>query len=143
MAEIPVEKKENSLWWLWLLGALLLGALLFWWLAGDDDDVATYTAVDRVAVDSAVDMDDLRVTNVTGDMSFYAEDMNGTEYFIVFDETLTPGTAREGLLDIDRGDVVDIEGMVRARDFVLPATVNATIPAGLETFIYATDVDEE
>ncbi|MGB3455103.1 MAG: hypothetical protein WBG08_06500 [Litorimonas sp.] len=141
MAEIPVEKK-NSLWWLWLLGAALLAGLLFWML-GDDDDTATYTAVDRVAVDGAVDMEDLRVTNVTGDMSFYAEDANGTEYFIVFDEVMTPGTAREGLLDIDRGDIVDVEGTVRARDFVLPATVNATIPAGLETFIYATDVDEE
>jgi hypothetical protein len=143
MAEIPVEKKEGSLWWLWLLGALLVGALLFWMLAGDDDDVATYTAVDRVAVDSAVDMDDLRVTNVTGDMSFYAEDANGTEYFIVFDEVPSPNMAREGMLDIDRGDIVDVEGMVRARDYDLPATVVADIPAGLNTFIYATEVEEE
>ncbi|WP_298918503.1 hypothetical protein [uncultured Algimonas sp.] len=145
MAEIPVEKKENSLWWLWLLGALLLAALLFWWFAGNDDDVDTVDTgtVDRVVVDSAVDMDDLRVTNVSGDMAFYAEDMSGTEYYIVFDEVRTPGTNQEGMLDINRGDMIDIEGTVRARDYDLPATVNATIPAGMDTFIFATDIDKE
>ena len=144
MAEIPVEKKTGFPWLLALLGLLLLGALL-WFLAslGDDDaDVVAYDMDDRTAVAGAVDMDGLRVTSVTGDMSFYAENDMGKRYFIVFDETLTPNTAREGIYDIDVGDIVDIEGTMEDRDFVMPATVDATIPAGERTFIFATDIDE-
>ena len=112
-------------------------------LGDDDADVVAYDANDRTAVAGAVDMDGLRVTSVTGDMSFYAEDNMGERYFIVFDETRTPNTAREGIYDIDVGDMVDIEGRMRDRDFVLPATVDATIPSGENTFIFATDIDEK
>ena len=140
MAEIPVEKKSSFPWWLALLGLALLGLLL--WMFMDNDDTATTTYATPTAVNGAIDMDDLRVTQLTGDMSFYAEDANGEDYFIVFDEVPTPGTAKEGLLDINVGNMVDVEGYVRDRNYVLPATVNATIPGGEETFIFATDIDK-
>ena len=142
MAEIPVEKKTGFPWLLALLGLLALGALL-WFLAslGDDDaELSTYSAT---AVNGAVDMDDLRVTELTGDMSFIAEDAAGNDYFIVFDEVPTPGTPKEGLLDINVGNIVDVEGTMRDRNYTLPATVRATIPAGRSTFIYATEVEKE
>ena len=147
MAEIPVEKKTGFPWLLALLGLLALGALL-WFLAslGDDDTVvADYdsTTYERTAVGGAVDLDNLRVTELTGDMSFIAEDMSGNDYFIVFDEVRTPGTAKEGRYDINVGNMLDIEGTVRDRNFTLPATVDATIPAGRSTFIYATEIDKD
>lgn len=151
MAEIPVEKK-NSLWWLWLLGALLLGALLLWWLLGSDNgDAELYgdasevvnTSPERMAVASAVDMDNLRVTRLTGDMSFFAEDNSGQEYFIVFDEVPTPNTAKEGRFDINPGNRIDVQGTVRDRSFTFPATVDATIPSGVKTFIYATEIEKD
>ena len=144
MAEIPVEKKTGFPWLWALLGLLALAALLWFFASLGDDDaaVATYDADRATAVAGAVDMDGLRVTEVTGDMSFYATDNSGTRYFIVFDETPTPGTAREGMLDIDVGDIVDIEGTMRDRGYRLPATVDATIPSGEKTFVFATDIDE-
>ena len=147
MAEIPVEKKTGFPWLLALLGLLALGALL-WFLAslGDDDTVvADYdsTTYERTAVGGAVDLDNLRVTELTGDMSFIAEDMSGNDYFIVFDEVRTPGTAKEGRYDINVGNMLDIEGTVRDRNFTLPATVDATIPANRGTFIYATEIDKD
>lgn len=143
MAEIPVEKKDGFPWWLLLLGALLLGLLLWMFLGADDDADVVTTTTPATAVNGAIDMDDLRVTNVTGDMSFYAEDDMGEEYYIVFDETRTPNTAREGRLDIDNGDIVDIMGTVRSRDYSLPNTVRADIPSGESTFIFASEVIEQ
>ncbi len=143
MAEIPVERKTGFPWLLALLG-LGLAALLAFWLLGDDDDaagVATYDN-DRTAVAGALDLDGLRVTELTGDMSFIARSPSGEEYFIVFDETPTPGTAKEGMLDINVGNIVDVEGTMRPRNFKLPATVKADIPAGRSSFLYATDIDK-
>ena len=149
MAEIPVEKKEGFPWWLLLLGALLLGLLLWMFLGSDNDaDViadndTTYVASNATSVNSAVSMDDVVVTELTGDMSFYAENAAGEEYFIVFDETPTPGTAKEGMLDINVGNTLDIDGYVRDRSYSLPATVNASIPSGESTFIFATDITKQ
>ena len=142
MAEIPVEKKTGFPWLLALLG-LALAALLAFWLLGDDDDAQlAYDADDRTAVAGALDLDGLRVTELTGDMSFIARSASGEEYFIVFDEVPTPGTAKEGMLDINVGNVVDVEGMMRPRDYRLPATVKATIPAGRSSFLYATEIEK-
>ena len=145
MAEIPVEKKGSFPWWLLLLGAALLGLLLWMFAAGDDDvdTIAQTTATPAYSVNSAVDFDDARVTELTGDMSFYVEANDGQEYFIVFDEVRTPGTAKEGMLDINVGNYVDITGTMRDRNYNLPSTVQATIPAGEEMFIYATDIDKD
>ena len=143
MAEIPVEKKGSFPWWLLLLGAALLGLLLWMFAAGDDDADVRTTAYTPVAVNSAIDMDEAYVTELTGDMSFYARAEDGETYFVVFDEVPTPGTAKEGMLDINEGDYVDITGTLRNRDYTLPATVQADIPASEEMFIFATDIDKD
>ena len=149
MAEIPVERKDGFPWWLLLVGALLLGLLLWMFLASDNDDAVVADVDDDTVyvasteVNSAIDMDDLRVTELTGDMSFYATSDDGQRYFIVFDEVPTPGTPKEGLLDINVGNIVDVEGYIRDRNYTLPRTVKATIPAGESTFIYATEIDKE
>ena len=149
MAEIPVERKDGFPWWLLLVGALLLGLLLWMFLASDNDDAVVADVDDdtiyvaSTEVNSAIDMDDLRVTELTGDMSFYATSDDGQRYFIVFDEVPTPGTPKEGLLDINVGNIVDVEGYIRDRNYTLPRTVKATIPAGESTFIYATEIDKE
>ena len=149
MAEIPVERKDGFPWWLLLVGALLLGLLLWMFLASDNDDAVVADVDDdtiyvaSTEVNSAIDMDDLRVTELTGDMSFYATSDDGQRYFIVFDEVPTPGTPKEGLLDINVGNMVDVEGYIRDRNYTLPRTVRATIPAGESTFIYATEIDKE
>jgi len=142
MAEIPVEKRSSFPWWLLLVGAALLG-LLFWMFASNDDDADVYTtATPLTQVNSAVSLDDAVVTELTGDMSFYVRTDDGEKYFVVFDEVPTPGTAKEGMLDINTGNVLDIDGMIRDRSFTLPATVNATIPTSEDMFIFATDIDK-
>ena len=51
MAEIPVEKKNGTPWWVWLLlGLLLLG--LLWWLLSDDDEVEAVDTAAPVAVET-------------------------------------------------------------------------------------------
>ena len=143
MAEIPVEKKDGFPWWLLLLGALLLGLLLWMFLANDNDpDVIETRAPIATTVNSAISLDDAVVTDVTGDMSFYVRAEDGQKYFVVFDEVPTPGTMKEGLLDINTGNVLDIDGMIRDRSYTLPATVRADIPMSEENFIFATNIDK-
>ena len=143
MAEIPVEKKSGFPWLAALLGLLALGALI-WFLSslGDNDDAAL-TTYDRTAVNGAVDMDGLRVTRLTGDMSFIAVDGNGQDYFIVFNEVDTPNLAKEGQYDINVGDRLDVEGTLRDRGYALPSGVRATVPSDRATFIFATEIDKE
>lgn len=142
MAEIPVEKQSSFPWWLLLIGAALLG-LLLWMFMSSDNEADVYTTSTAITqVNSAVSLDDAVVTDVTGDMSFYVRADDGQKYFVVFDETLTPNTAKEGLLDINTGNVLDIDGMIRDRGFVMPATVNATVPTSEDMFIFATNIDK-
>ena len=141
MAEIPVEKKSAFPWWLLLVGAALLG-LLLWMFMSSDNDPDVVTASPLTSVNSAVSLDDAVVTDVTGDMSFYVRANDGERYFVVFDETQTPGTATEGKYDINTGNTLDIDGMIRDRGYALPSGVNATIPTSEQMFIYATSIDK-
>jgi len=142
MAEIPVERESSFPWWLLLVGAALLGLLLWMFMANDDDADVYTTSAAITSVNSAVSLDDAVVTDVTGDMSFYVRAEDGERYFVVFDETPTPGTMKEGMLDINTGNVLDIDGMIRDRTFTMPATVNATIPTTEDMFIFATNIDK-
>jgi len=150
MAEIPVERKSGFPWWLLLIGALLLAVLLWFLLADNDDDsVADLNTDDRVeeemvgyAVGESIDFDSIRVTELTGDMSFRIEAPNGHNHFVVFDQTPTPGTAKEGLFDINPGDRLNIMGTMRDRSYRLPTTVTATIPSSDPKFIYATNIEK-
>ena len=142
MAEIPVEKKSDFPWWLLLIGALLLGLLLWMFFANDNDADVVQTRTAVTQVNSAISLDDAVVTDVTGDMSFYVRADNGERYYVVFDETPTPDMAKEGRLDINTGNVLDIDGMIRDRGYTMPATVDASIPSGVDTFIFATNIDK-
>ncbi len=151
MAEIPVKEK-SSMNWLWILLALLgLAALLYFlFAAGDDEEVATAEPVEAVetmetpvaaayTVGETVTLDGVRVTELTGDMSFRV-DNNGTDTFVVFDEQPTPDTAQEGAFDINVGQLVNLTGTVMAGDAAMPDGVDATVPTGMNSYIYATDM---
>lgn len=171
MAEIPVEKKSgiSPLWWLLLL--LLAGLLLWWLLSDDDDEIepvdedvviadefdddvavlddvsvagpiTTVAALTGLAtmIGQDVDLSGVRVTELAGDMAFYVgEGDNRT--LVLFDETQTPGTPTEGLVDVNVGSMVDIDGEVRANDGTLSDGVQANVPAGTQAYIYAEDIE--
>lgn len=169
MAEIPLEKKSGTPGWLWPLLALLLGALLLWWLLSDDDEVestqqtttvaeqtaspttsvattaavaagAAGAAATAMTVGQSVDLDNVRVTSLAGDMAFNAE-ANGQNMFVVFDEEPTPADPSvEGQIDIKPGSVLNLEGTVRAATEAMPAGVTAQIPAGTQQYLYARSI---
>ena len=159
MAEIPVEKKSGGIpGWVWLLLGLLLLALLLWWLLGDDDDdvamvdePAAVEQVDTMAPAAAagavalvpgeeVDLDNVRVTSLAGDMAFNAE-INGEPVFVVFNQEPTPGDPTEGEYDINEGSIINMTGRVISADEGVPANVDATIPPGTEMFIFADTIE--
>ncbi|WBY17076.1 hypothetical protein PF049_02625 [Erythrobacteraceae bacterium WH01K] len=155
MAEIPIEKK-SGLGWLWLLLAALLIALLAWWLLSDDDEVDGYVENDTVAMADAnvndtvdafiigesVDLDGARVTELTGDMSFMIES-EGRSAFVVFNQEPTPNDPTEGEFDINVGQLVDIDGRVMSAADPLPEGVDASIPSGMDSYIFADSLDVE
>lgn len=158
MAEIPVKEKSNSwIWWLLLL--LGIAALLWFLLANnDDDDVVDYndtdtaavvaddtaamtgTAVTAMAVGESVDLNNVRVTELNGDMAFTVDNA-GQNMLVLFDETRTPNSATEGEYDINVGSMINIDGEVRSATDPLPDGITATIPAGTQQYIYATALE--
>lgn len=155
MANIPVEKK-SGLGWLWLILGLLLAALILWWLLSDgDDDVEQPVTTDPVvqttdtaavgtagalAVGETFSIQNARVTELTGDMSFRVDD-NGTERFVVFNQTPTPNMAQEGEFDINPGQLVNLSGTVMSSDQPLPEGVDATIPTGTTQYLFADSME--
>lgn len=156
MAEIPVEKKSNMSW-LWILLALVAAALLAWWLLADNDRdevryndtdiVATAPAnemgadtVSALAIGETVNLDNVRVSSLAGDMAFNA-DINGENMLVLFNQVPTPNDATEGEYDINPGSMVNISGTVRSAAEALPANVDAEIPAGTERYIFADSIE--
>ena len=168
MAEIPVEKKSGIPAWLWLLLLAILVALLIWWLTDDDDaeiaaveepiieeefepidddfavagPITTMAGLTALAtsVGNDVDLDNVTVTSLAGDMAFYiGEGANRT--LVVFDQVPTPGDATEGRYDINAGSVLSLEGEVRQDDGTLAQGVDADIPADTQYYIFADDIE--
>lgn len=153
MAEIPIKEKSDKKW-LWIILAVVALILLAWWLLDNDDgDVVEYTDNDTVATEpmagtamtamaigDTVNLDQVRVTELTGDMAFHV-DANGQDMLVLFDQTRTPDTAKEGEFDINVGSLVNLDGTMMSASEALPAGVMAEIPAGTESYIYATDIE--
>ena len=123
MANIPVERKSGTPWWLWLLGLLLLLALIFFLINAfddEDDDVAVVDdpveTVDPVVVppveETALDLSNLYVTRVTGDRTFFvapSESQSSDETLVILDEVESPDAAGiEGQVDINDGQRVSL-----------------------------------
>lgn len=152
MAEIPIEKKGGIPSWVWLLLALLLAALLLWWLLGREDEevvvapvaetaaVAPVAAAGAFAVGEAVDLDNVTVTSLAGDMAFNV-DAQGENMLVLFDQTPTPGTATEGEFDINPGTVLNLDGTVRSASEPLPAGVTIDQMGGADRYIYASNME--
>lgn len=155
MAEIPIEKKSGIPGWIWALLAVLLAALLLWWLLGqtnEDPDLVESNTVaaapvvaapgdaDGFAVGEAVDLDNVRVTSLAGDMAFNV-DANGQNMLVLFDQTPTPGTAQEGEFDVNPGMVMNLDGEVRSASDPLPEGVTIDQMGGADRYIYATGME--
>ena len=151
MAEIPLEKKGGIPGWVWLLLALLLAALLLWWLLADNDaEEVAYTdpavvaapvaTTDAFAIGEAVDLNNVTVTSLAGDMAFNV-DAQGQNMLVLFDQTPTPGDATEGEFDINPGMVMNIDGTVRSASEPLPQGVTIDQMGGADRYIYATNME--
>ena len=67
-------------------------------------------------VGKKVRIDQLEVTRVVGDKSFYvkpAGSMDGPTVFVFLDEQPTPNTAKEGRYDVNAGDKLTLTGFVQ------------------------------
>ena len=92
------------------------------------------------AIGESVDLDNVRVTSLAGDMAFNA-DVNGQNMLVLFDQEPTPGTAQEGEFDINPGMMMNLEGEVRSASDPLPAGVTIDQMGGADRYIYATDME--
>ena len=124
MANIPVERKAGTPWWLWLLGLLLLLALIFFLIEAFDDEpdgdevVATdpVETVDPIVTppvtETALDLSDVYVTRVVSDRAFYVapgENQTGTETLVILNQDLSPGTPGiEGQVDVNDGQRLNL-----------------------------------
>lgn len=81
------------------------------------------------------------VESLAGDMAFYIGSNAADRVLVAFDQVPTPGTAKEGLIDVNPGSRVDIDGVVRSTSEPLPAGANFTPPAGTAAYIFASDVN--
>ena len=58
-------------------------------------------------------LEEMKVTRVVGDKTFYVSTSDGDrEFFVVLDEERTPGTPTEGRYDVTQGQTVTIQGTV-------------------------------
>ena len=119
MANIPVEHKSGTPWWLWLLGLLLLLALIFFLINAfsDDDEVAVVDPVEDPivappVVETALDLSDVYVTRVTGDRTFFVAPSEGSsdETLVILDQTASAAPGIEGQVDINPGQRVSLTG---------------------------------
>lgn len=59
-----------------------------------------------------VDLTDVEVESLEGDMSFYIGSDERNRMLVVFEQVPTPRTATEGRLDVNEGDRVSLVGMI-------------------------------
>lgn len=91
-------------------------------------------------VGTDVDLDNIEVTELAGDMAFYVgEGANRT--LVLFDEQYTPAENTEGEYDINPGSMVSIAGEVREDDGTLSQGVFANIPEDTEAYVYADTIE--
>lgn len=81
------------------------------------------------------------VQSLAGDMAFYIGSSEADRVLVAFDQVPTPGTAKEGLVDVNPGSRVDIDGVVRSTSEPFPEGANFTPPADTAAYIFASDVD--
>ncbi|MEN3971973.1 hypothetical protein WJS89_04765 [Sphingomicrobium sp. XHP0235] len=163
MAEIPVEKRSSGIpWWVWVLALLAIIALVWWLIAANDDDAAAdadadaveYSAdpsndimvmddtelTDVLAIGSSIDVDNVRVTELAGDMSFWA-DIDERRTFVIFDQEQTPADMTEGEFDINPGSMLSITGDVFASDEAIPSAIDAQVPANVDRYVVARTIE--
>ena len=81
-----------------------------------------------------VNLTGVPVGEVTADEGFYIGETAPNRAYVVFNETPTPGTAQEGNYDVNADSIVNLTGTVRPAS---EAPAGKTIPAGVDSFIYA------
>ncbi len=169
MADIRVEKKSGgSKWWIWLIAIFVLLLLIWWWIGSSNRDRQPAAAQPGAAVSSQpvgssnktitslgaltsgrlagmvgrpVNLDRVPVQGLAGDMAFYIGSNSNDRVLVVFDQVPTPGTSREGKVNVDPNSLVNIQGEVRSASQPLPQGVTADIPSGASAYVFAHHVD--
>ncbi len=92
-------------------------------------------------IGSTVDLETVTVNRVIGDMAFTIG-TGANETLVRFDEVQTPGTPREGLIDVNPGSVVSLAGNVRELSVSdLPQSVRDDLNNENAAYIFAERVN--
>ncbi len=92
-------------------------------------------------IGSTVDLETVTVNRVIGDMAFTIG-TGADETLVRFDEVQTPGTPREGLIDVNPGSVVSLAGNVRELDVSdLPQSVRDDLTNENAAYIMANRIN--
>lgn len=110
--------------------------------AGPITDLATLANVDAQAAGRTVQLERVRVLNVVGDRTFYVGENDAQRVFVVLNQAPTPGTPTEGRYNVQAGQMLNVNGVVRRPDD--PAFAGQPIeglPAGARTVVHAQSLD--
>ncbi len=94
-----------------------------------------------------VELTNVRAGSVPEDAGFWLEAGDDSRVWVVLEEVRTPNTPIEGRVDVDRGDRVDVVGIMRKATDGAPAGAaipgpTAPLPDGIAHFIYASKVTQ-
>jgi len=113
-------------------------------ISGPITDLATIIdTTDRSAlVGRQVDLDNVRVLDVVGDRGFFVGADQSRRAFVVLNEVPTPNTPVEGRYDVTRGQMININGVMRRpSDTAIADQPIQDMPAGTEVLIHAQSLD--
>lgn len=111
---------------------------------GPITDLATIVGTADLATLSGrnVQLSNVRVQSVVGDRTFWVGPDENHRAFVVLNETPTPGTPIEGRYDVTRGQIINVNGVMRGIDDpAFKQNLIQNLPAGQQTVIHAQSLD--
>lgn len=112
--------------------------------SGPITDLATILGTaDRAALAGRpVDLANMRVLDVVGDRTFFVGPDQNRRVFVVLNEVPTPGGPPEGRYNVEPGQVININGVMRRPDdAVFAGRPIEDMPAGTAALIHAQSLD--
>lgn len=98
-----------------------------------------YDGIDQQMVDRPVRLSGVRILEVVGDAGFWVGENEQRRVYAILDEVRTPDTPTEGRVDLNPGQLVDLNGIVRTSREGLGQLATgpgrAQLPSGVDHFV--------